>query len=1212
MMKRPELTQFEKITLLRIARESIEAAVRNEILPEIDLSSLPPALQETGASFVTLTIDGRLRGCIGTLEAYQPLAEDVREHAVAAALEDYRFPPLREAELEIVEIEVSRLTPTRNLAYDKPQDLPLLLQPFIDGVVLQDGYHKATFLPQVWEQLPDPEEFLTHLCLKMGVPGNLWKQKILQVGLYSVEEFRELKKKDLHDPDSDPPRHPQDSSSIEKDEKAEKEKSSSSMESTKQIQRKEETQPIPVEKSESSNFIKQSFIGLARGIRSATSFLKSLFSKGKGGKGGGKQGEGKGKGCLHKFIIWSLFIILIGIVGFSAFLVVQYFSIASTLPSVEDLRANASQFETTRIYDRNGNLIYEILDPNAGFRTYISLEDMSPYIIAATIATEDKDFYNNPGFDFLGIVRALWQNYTSGTIVSGASTITQQLARTLLLSPEERNQQTVQRKAKEIILAAEITRRYSKDEILELYLNEIYYGNLAYGIQAAAETYFNTSADQLNLAQASFLAGLPQAPAVYDIFTNTQATLLRHQDVINLMYQLSAEESCIDVSNSAAPVCVSMDEAVAAVLEIEGYPFQQKQINIPFPHWVSYIRALLEEQFDAQTIYRSGFNIYTTLDPDLQNYAQNAVKEQVAKLAENNATDGALIAVQPQTGEILAMVGSADFNNEAIAGQVNMAVSPRQPGSSIKPLTYAAAFEKGWTPSTLIWDVESEFPPSGNENDTRDPYIPVNYDGKYHGPVLVRTALGSSYNIPAVKTLQFVGIYDDPDTPEEDGFIKFAERMGITTLTREDYGLSLTLGGGDVSLLELTSAYAIFANQGIRAEPFAISRIVDHEGNIVYEHETHSEQVISAEHAYLITDILADNAARTPAFGANSILKLPFKVSVKTGTTNDFRDNWTLGYTPDIAVGVWIGNADYTPMQNTSGLTGAAPIWADVIQYAIQRYKGGSPSVIEQPAGITSEIVCTISGTKPSEKCPDQKSEIFNIKQPPLSAENDLWKKVNIDTWTNKGASLYCTEFNEEKWTLNVDDEWGREWITDTSAGKEWAADIGFSDQIIFTPDEKCSESDSQPTIEFVGLNNGTVVTENPLQIKVIIDVPSHFKNFKLLYGEGSNPSRWNILLEDVRRTYSEATVIYTLDLHKIGSSTITLRLYVENDMNGYAEKKITISFTLPTQTPTVTPTPTETLIPNETAIPINTPTPTETPTPIETPTPTETPIPAG
>ncbi len=1213
MIKKPELTELEKTILLRIARESIEAAVRNESLPKIELNSLPPALQEDGASFVTLTIEGRLRGCIGTLEAYQPLAEDVREHAIAAALEDYRFSPLQESELPVVEIEISRLTPTQTLFYQNPEDLPQLLQPFKDGVVLQDGSRRATFLPQVWEQLPDPEEFLTHLCLKMGTSGNLWEEKVLQVGIYSVEEFREIKKKNITDPASRSHRQSQDSSSIEKEEK---EKPSSSMESTKQIPLKEETRQIPVRKSQSVSLLKELSSTFQKWMRSTSTFLKTLFAKWEERRKARREklGGEKRKGCFPKVVMGVLLGILVIFIGFSVFLLVQYYAIAATLPSVEDLKANASQFETTRIYDRNGNLIYEILDPNAGFRTYISLEDMSPYIVAATIATEDKDFYNNPGFDFLGIMRALWQNYTSGTIVSGASTITQQLARTLLLTPEERNQQTVQRKAKEIILAAEITRRYSKDEILELYLNEIYYGNLTYGIQAAAETYFNTSADQLNLAQASFLAGLPQAPAVYDVFTNTQATLLRHQDVVNLMYQLSAEEGCIDVSNSAAPVCVSMDEAVAAVLEIEGYPFQQKQINIPFPHWVSYIRALLEEQFDAQTIYRSGFNIYTTLDPDLQNYAQNAVKEQVAKLAENHATDGALVAVQPQSGEILAMVGSADFNNEAIAGQVNMAVSPRQPGSSIKPLTYAAAFEKGWTPSTLIWDVESEFPPSGNENDTRDPYIPVNYDGKYHGPVLARTALGSSYNIPAVKTLQFVGIYDDPDTPEEEGFIKFAERMGITTLTRDDYGLSLTLGGGDVSLLELTSAYAIFANQGNRAEPFAILRIVDHEGNVVYEHKQQTEQVISAEHAYLITDILADNTARTPAFGANSILKLPFKVSVKTGTTNDFRDNWTLGYTPDIAVGVWVGNADYTPMQNTSGLTGAAPIWADVIQYAVQRYKAGTPSIVEQPSGITSEIVCAISGTKPSEKCPSEKGELFNSSQLPLSKENDLWKEVNLDTWTNKEASIYCTEFSEEKWTLNVNDKWGQKWITDTSAGKEWAEGIGFSEPVIFTPDEKCSESDSQPTIEFVGLNNGMVVTQNPLEIKVIIDVPSHFKNFKLMVGEGNDPSSWKVLIEDGRSTYSDATVIYTLDLYQIGNSTITLRLFVENDMNGYAEKKITISFLLPTLTPTLTPTPTETPTPTpettatETPVIPGTETPTLTETPTETPTSTSTP----
>ncbi len=1188
MIKKPELTQNEREFLLRIARESIECAVRKISLPAVDLSSLPETLQENGASFVTLTIQGRLRGCIGTLEAYQPLALDVREHAIAAAMEDYRFSPLSEAELDSIEIEISRLTPSQPLSYQNPMDLPGLLQPFADGVVLQDGYRKATFLPQVWEQLPDPNDFLTHLCLKMGSAGNTWKEKLLKVSVYSVEEFHEVKKKDDSTLNSNPEKI------------SDETKKSSSAESTQEIPRKEKTRPIPVKKKETSDSLEKFSRGAEKWLNSAWISAKTFFKKIGAKKGAG----GKGAGCLPKVLLWLLLGSLILFAGFSIFLTVQYYAIAATLPSVEDLKAKASQFETTRIYDRNGNLIYEILDPNAGFRTYISLEDISPYIVAATIATEDKDFYSNPGFDFLGIVRALWQNYTSGTIVSGASTITQQLARTLLMTPEERVQETVQRKAREIILAAEITRRYSKDEILELYLNEIYYGNLAYGIEAAAETYFNTSADQLDLAQATFLAGLPQAPAVYDVFTNPQATFLRHQDVLNLLFQLSAEKNCITVSNSTAQVCVSMDEAVAAVLEIENYPFQQKQINIPFPHWVSYIRALLEEQFDAQTIYRSGFNIYTTLDPDLQKYAQNAVKEQVAALAENNATDGALVAVQPQSGEILAMVGSADFNNEEISGQVNMAVAPRQPGSSIKPLTYSAAFEKGWTASTLIWDVKSEFPPSGNENDTRDPYIPVNYDGKYHGPVLVRTALGSSYNIPAVKTLQYIGIYDDPDTPEEEGFIKFAERMGITTLTREDYGLSLTLGGGDVSLMELTSAYAIFANQGVRAEPYAIAQIVDHKGNVVYQHTASNEQVVSAEHAYLITDILSDNAARTPAFGANSILRLPFKTSVKTGTTNDFRDNWTLGYTPDIAIGVWVGNADYTPMQNTSGLTGAAPIWADVMQYAVQRYKGGTPSTVQQPVNIISQVICAVSGAFPSEKCPSEKSEIFNSSQLPLSSDNDLWKKVNLDTWTNKEASIFCTEFNEEKWTLNVTDDWGKKWISDTSAGREWAESIGFSDPVLFTPDEKCTESDSQPTIEFVGLNSGMVITDNPLEIRVIINVPSHFKRYKLMYGEGSDPGTWHVLIDDGRSTYSDATVIYTLDLYEIPSSTITLRLYVESDLDGYAEKKVTISSLLPTLTPTITATPTETPTPT----PEFTETPSETPTETSTETPTVTP----
>jgi len=451
------------------------------------------------------------------------------------------------------------------------------------------------------------------------------------------------------------------------------------------------------------------------------------------------------RGCAIYGLIGLFFLSVVVALILVSIAVFSYYSIARTLPSVDDLRSRASQFETTRILDRNGAVLYEILDPNAGRRTYVPLEDISPYVLAASIATEDRDFYNHPGFDVLAILRALWENYITGGQGGGASTITQQVARTLLLSPEERVQRTVTRKAREIVLAAEITRRYSKDDILELYLNEIYYGNLAYGIEAASETYFGTTADQLTLAQASFLAGLPQAPAIYDIYSNPEDTLTRHQQSLVLMYVLSAEQNCIEVSNSLQRVCVDATAATSAADEIRNYNFPPLEFNMRYPHWVNYIRSLLERKYDAQTIYRSGFTVRTTLDPQLQDEAQRLLTEQVATLTDKNAHNGALVAMKPSTGEILAMVGSADFNNEEIDGQINMAVSPtRQPGSSIKPIAYVAAFEKGWTPATLIWDVPSEFPPSGVSTDTRPPYIPSNYDGRFHGPVTVRIALANS------------------------------------------------------------------------------------------------------------------------------------------------------------------------------------------------------------------------------------------------------------------------------------------------------------------------------------------------------------------------------------------------------------------------------------------------------------------------------------
>ncbi|MCI0555503.1 MAG: transglycosylase domain-containing protein, partial [Anaerolineae bacterium] len=390
-------------------------------------------------------------------------------------------------------------------------------------------------------------------------------------------------------------------------------------------------------------------------------------------------------------------------------------------------------------------------------------------------------------------------------------------------------------------------------DILELYLNEIYYGNLAYGIEAASETYFNKTANQLTLAEASFLAGLPQSPSVYDIYTNRDVTLVRQQQVLVLMYGLSRANGCIKVSNSDVPICVDEVSAVDAANDIKNRVFNSPNINARYPHWVNFVRSELEKQYDAQTIYRSGFIVYTSLEPTLQDEAQRLVTEQVSLLTDKNAHNGALVAIKPSTGEILAMVGSPDFNNVAISGQINMADSPtRQPGSSIKPINYVAAFEKGWTPSTLIWDVPSEFPPSGDPNDTREPYRPVNYDGRFHGPVTVRIALSNSFNMPAVKTLDFVGIYDDPNTPQKDGMVGMAERLGITSFTRPDYGLSLTLGGGDVSLLEMTEAYSVFANGGKKVPPVAILKIVDFEGQVFYEYQPpQAEQVIRAEHAFL-------------------------------------------------------------------------------------------------------------------------------------------------------------------------------------------------------------------------------------------------------------------------------------------------------------------------------------------------------------------------
>ena len=926
---------------------------------------------------------------------------------------------------------------------------------------------------------------------------------------------------------------------------------------------------------------------------------------------------------LQSCFFFTLVFLLLTLILITGGAVVGYWSIARTLPEVGDLRERAAKFETTHVYDSKNNLLYEIVDPQAGRRTRVPLNKISPYLLAATIATEDNDFYAHPGFDVIAILRAIWQNLQSGETVSGASTITQQLVRALVLSPEERAQRTNMRKIREIILAAEITRRYTKEEILELYLNEIYYGNLAYGIEAASETYFDKPASDLTLSEASLLAGLPQAPAVYDVFTNRETALARQQQVLGLMLGLK----CIPVSTRLEPVCINVEDVRSALLALQTRQFAPPQTDARFPHWVNYIRQILEDQYGAQTLYRSGYNVYTTLDPDLQTLAENAVASQVSALADRHVTDGALVALRPSTGEIVAMVGS-DYYTDTVDGQINMAIRPRQPGSSIKPLTYALAFEKGWTPATLIWDVPTEFPDGANP-----PYKPVNYDGRFHGPALVRYALANSYNIPAVKTLQLVGIYG------EGGFVKFAETLGITTLARNDYGLALTLGGGEVTLSQMVGAYATLANGGQRVFSIAIRKISDTEGNVVCEQPLRPDQlknspppcqvppdhwggqIVSAENAYLISDILSDNAARTPAFGPNSQLLLSFPAAAKTGTTNDFRDNWTIGYTPDLVAGVWVGNADFTPMVNTSGVTGAAPIWRTFMEGAL----AGKATPFSRPQGIVEKLICGLSGAEPSEFCPPDsiRPELFAPGRSPLPPDRDLWQKAFLDPFTGLRQTAECAKyyqtdrlFEQQKIVYAVSDPFAQKWLIEDPNGQAWAASHNIAEPITWAPTADCTADSPHPIISFAHPPEGATLTGGTMQILGQAGATQDFDYFIIEYGLSHDPEGWGTVMGQNTNPFPETGRLADWDLNPLPDGPVTLRIIVFSKTGGQAEARVrfTIQRPTPTPLPTDTPsaTPTATATPSQTPIPSNTPTetPTATAAPSQTPLPTDTPAP--
>lgn len=676
-----------------------------------------------------------------------------------------------------------------------------------------------------------------------------------------------------------------------------------------------------------------------------------------------------------------------------------FFYVFQDLPSPKKLSENSFPV-SSKIFDRNGILLYEFYAEKN--RTPVRISDIPPYVYKASIAIEDQRFYSHFGFDIEGILRAV-RNTLFRQRLQGGSTITQQLVKTTLLSRER----TLQRKMKEAVLTLATEALYSKDEILEMYLNHIPYGGTAWGIEAAAQTFFDKSASSLSIAEAAYLAGLPQAPSAYSPFgSKPELGKNRQKEVLRRMYEdavISKEE---------------YEEAQTAELT-----FATSKININAPHFVFYIRDLFEERYPHLSLEKDGLRITTTLDLALQEKVQSTVSAEITKLTRSRVGNGAALVTKPSTGEILAMVGSRNYFDATNDGQVNVTTRLRQPGSSIKPLNYATALElRKISPSSMLLDIPTCFQVDGQPN-----YCPKNYDGSFKGPTQIRFLLGNSNNIGAVKTLALNGMRS---------FIASASAMGIRTWNDESrYGLSLTLGGGEVTMLDLATAYGTLANQGVRINLEPIQKIVDFQGKTIVDIDFDdrkrrlellteensspsadlqpSDDVVRVLHrapAYLTAHILLDNNARQGAFGPSSQLVVPKQVvSVKTGTTNDLRDNWTVGFTPEFLTAVWVGNNDNSPMNRSlvSGVTGAAPIWNGIMRTVLSGTKEQWP---EKPDDVVSASVCTISGLLPDPTAPcPTRSEFFWKGTEPTTLDplpRDIWIVPTTGLPPKEGDSL--------------------------------------------------------------------------------------------------------------------------------------------------------------------------------------------------------------
>lgn len=824
-----------------------------------------------------------------------------------------------------------------------------------------------------------------------------------------------------------------------------------------------------------------------------------------------------------------------------------YRTYAVQLPDVAVIEQQQDEFQTVRIFDRTGqHLLYESVDPRPfrGDRRYMPLSKMSPWVYRTAVALEDRNFWANPGINARGLLRAFASNMQGGA-VQGGSSITQQLIKNIIIDPADRTQQSYARKIKEVILSLEVTRRYPKEKILEWYLNYNFYGYLAYGVEAASQLYFGKSSQDLTLAEAAMLAPIPQFPLLNPIDNPEDA---KRRQGIALQAMVVAGEITQQEADEAFRQEMPLRQSAAERFDI-----------LTAPHFALYVLDQIKAEFNSTEdpfyIWRNGLTVYTTLDVELQKFAEQAAREQVAKLIaeEKDASNSATVAIKNDTGEILAMVGSLDYNNDEIDGQVNVATAERQPGSSFKPYVYLTALDKGiMNAATMLLDVPAAFPQGDGSY-----YRPENYDRQYHGPVSLRNALARSYNIPAIKVMDAVGV---------SSALRMAHRMGINGLNRglEFYGLNLVLGGGEVSLLDHTFAYSVLANRGVmigepvlpsqqrsgyrNLNPVVVLQVRDSAGNILKKYEQPAtERIFSADVAYIMADIMSDDVARAPAFGANTVLTLPDrKVAAKTGTTNAFKDNWTMGFTPQLTLGVWVGNTDNKSMQNVTGLSGAAPIWNTVMVH----YHEGLPALwYDMPGGVTQRVVCEPSGLLPSDACQSQRSEIFVAGTEPTLVDN-LWQPFELDRETGQLASAATPPERRETRVFQILPTEAEDWAKENLPQPPTTATAGGG--IL---------QDVDPDVAIISpLLNG--------YIGGVFEIKGNARGgpYRVEFGPGFEPQQWTQIGPEHTNEVISGT-LEVLDTNPLPEGIYALRLTVNR---GDGPRQVTIPITVDHTPPTV------------------------------------------